>query len=105
MPAPEAATLAHRWLHSHEEDTPGQTVYRTAGYAFPPARGRDAFELRADGTALDAPIAPQDGNLSAPARWELHGDLLHLYSDGGKKPLRTLRILSSKADRLVLESR
>lgn len=105
MAAIEAASLVGRWVHSREEDTAGQSVYRSADYAFPPARGRDAFELQADGTSIDAPIAPGDGNLSARGRWELQGDLLHLYSAGAKTPSRTVRILSAGAGRVVIATR
>ncbi len=34
--------LAGRWVHSHEEDTDDEMVFRAAdsGYRFPPARAR-----------------------------------------------------------------
>ncbi len=44
--------LLGEWVHSHEEDEPGRKVYRRSGYPFPPARGRDAVELKADDTAV-----------------------------------------------------
>jgi len=36
------AQVAGRWVHSHEEDTDDEMVFRAAdsGYAFPPSRGR-----------------------------------------------------------------
>jgi hypothetical protein len=44
----ERAQVEGRWVHSHEEDTDDETVFRAAdsGYAFPPSRGREALELR-----------------------------------------------------------
>ncbi len=32
--------LLGHWIHSHEEDAHGVTVYRRKGYSFPPSRGR-----------------------------------------------------------------
>ena len=43
--------LIGSWVHSHEEDTATEQVFRRAHYAFPPSRGREALELRSDGTA------------------------------------------------------
>ena len=46
----ERDQLAGRWVHSHEEDTGDEMVFRSADYAFPPSRGRESIELRADGS-------------------------------------------------------
>src|SRR5438034_663791 len=45
-----------RWLHSHEEDADAAKVYRPDDYPFPPARGRMGFELKPDGSLLEALI-------------------------------------------------
>ncbi len=45
--------LTRHWVHSHEEDTATQTVFRPATYDFPLSRGRRSFELRPDGTVLE----------------------------------------------------
>ena len=37
--------VAGRWVHSHEEDSGDELVFRPAGYAFPPSRGREALTL------------------------------------------------------------
>ena len=44
--------LQGRWVHSHEEDTDDEIVYRSAasGYDFPRSRGREALELHPDGS-------------------------------------------------------
>lgn len=42
--------LFQRWIHSFEEDTSETQVFRPVGYSFPPARGRDGFEIRRDGS-------------------------------------------------------
>ncbi|MES5820334.1 hypothetical protein [Streptomyces sp. RG80] len=60
-PPPE---LIGTWVHSYEEDSPGVTVYRPAGYPLPPARGRRGLEFAADGTFTERPIGRGD----APGR-------------------------------------
>jgi len=37
------------WVHSHEEDSDEEMVFRPAAYEFPPSRGRRSFELKPDG--------------------------------------------------------
>jgi hypothetical protein len=67
--------VAGRWVHSHEEDTPDEMVFRSADYAFPPSRGREAIELRPDGSyagtvpgPVDKPVAGDTGE------WALSDD-------------------------------
>ena len=71
----ERDRLAGRWVHSHEEDTADETVFRSADYAFPPSRGREAIELRPDGSyagtvpgPVDKPVAGDEG------QWTLEDD-------------------------------
>jgi hypothetical protein len=76
--------LAKRWIHSHEEDTDDETVYRAAnaGYQFPPARGRYSFILRRDGTYLARVPGADDRPEGRTGRWKLEsGDKLVLESD------------------------
>ncbi len=42
----DRSRLCQRWIHSHEEDTDTEMVYRPADFAFPPSRGRTGFENR-----------------------------------------------------------
>ena len=51
------AVVGH-WVHSHEEDTDAEMVYRPASYAFPPSRGRTSFDLRADGSYVERSPGP-----------------------------------------------
>jgi hypothetical protein len=75
----EREHLAGRWVHSHEEDTGDELVFRQAGYAFPPSRGRESIELKPDGSyagsvpgPVDKPVAGDEGE------WTLDGDRLRL---------------------------
>jgi hypothetical protein len=58
-----------RWMHSHEEDAEGVTVYRPADYAFPPSRGRTGFEFREGGELVYGGIARADGSTLSSGHW------------------------------------
>jgi hypothetical protein len=65
--------LEGRWLHSHEEDTADEMVFRSAdsGYAFPRSRGRQGFELRADGSYVGSSPGPADQPERSEGGWSL----------------------------------
>jgi hypothetical protein len=46
------------WVHSHEEDSDEEMVFRPAAYEFPPSRGRRSFELKPDGILAEGGIGP-----------------------------------------------
>ena len=54
--------LQGRWVHSHEEDTDDEIVYRaeSSGYDFPRSRGREALELHPDGSYSGVVPGPTD---------------------------------------------
>jgi hypothetical protein len=62
------------WIHSNEEDEDSVQAYRPKGFDFPPSRGRDGFVIEKDGTFIDRPIAPTDGNETVPGKWESAGE-------------------------------
>jgi hypothetical protein len=72
--------LPRRWVHSHEEDTDDEMVFRdAASYTFPPARGRTAFELRPDGSYVETAPGPDDRPAAGPGgSWTLEDDTLRL---------------------------
>jgi hypothetical protein len=94
--------FGRRWLHSHEEDTPTEMVFRPASYSFPPSRGRTGFELRPDGSALAIGIAPADGLQEGEAKWSLDGENEIRIQVPKTQESRTLDLLSVTSDRLVL---
>jgi len=67
--------LQGRWVHSHEEDTDDELVFRAAdsGYEFPRSRGRQAFELRPDGSYVGSAPGPADKPEAATGSWALEG--------------------------------
>jgi hypothetical protein len=98
-----AKTLEEHWVHSHEEDTPTEMVFRPADYPFPRSRGRAGFQLAAGGKAIDHGIGPTDRPESAECTWRLEnsaGPTLVIDTPSGvptKLPIRSV-----SADRLVV---
>ena len=93
-----------RWIHSFEEDSPETQVYRPQSWDFPLSRRpRDAFELRADGTAHLFLPGAADRPEAADASWiEEDGDLIIRPAKKGSHGSSTLCIVESTADKLVV---
>lgn len=101
MKAGDEDAVAGRWVHSHEEDTEKEMVFRPADRALPPSRGRTAFELRRDGTYVESAPGPVDVPVRASGRWSLEGDRLILQGEGDS-PGHAWRIVAAEPDRLVV---
>jgi hypothetical protein len=95
----ELSAIERNWVHSHEEDTPTEKVFRPADYAFPLSRGRDAFDLRPDGTVEESGPGPADAAEHRQGEWRVDGDLLVLRVGD---EVQTLQIVSVDDDRLVV---
>jgi hypothetical protein len=93
--------LAGSWVHSHEEDSDGERVYRPATFELPPSRGRDAFELRSDGTLVARRPGPVDVPEEQTGTWDVRGDQLVLTSGGAE---RVLEVVSVEPERLVVRT-
>jgi|SRR5947209_2180755 len=95
--------LQQRWVHSHEEDTADEMVFRPDSFAFPRSRGRTGFDLKPDHTLVETGIAPADGPQITNGKWELSPDgKLTFYNDSASAPTRVLEISSADKDRLVI---
>lgn len=100
-PPPEIVGV---WLHSHEEDTDSTMVYRPRGYAFPPSRGRDALELRPDGTCIEHGSGPDDRGRAVVGRWDdLGSGGMQITVPRGEGDFSSRRVLSWAPEMLVLE--
>ncbi|HYH90128.1 MAG TPA: hypothetical protein VEX67_12895 [Solirubrobacteraceae bacterium] len=98
----ERERLEGRWVHSHEEDTDDEMVFRSAssGYQFPRSRGREALELNADGSYGGTAPGPTDKpEATAGGEWTIE--------DGNKLVLgdRTLEITAAEGDVLRVRKR
>ena len=95
--------LQRRWLHSHEEDSDTEMVFRPASFKFPPSRGRAGFDLKPNKSYIDIGIAPADGPQESRGTWKLRDDQLELFKSASPTPTRTLQIVSADKDRLVVK--
>ena len=99
--APEV--LHRRWIHSHEEDTAEEMVFRPEAFPFPRSRGRAAFELKPDQTLVETGIAPADGPLISRGTWTLDTTgRLFFYGDAPSKASRVMQITAASKERLVV---
>ena len=97
------AILNQRWLHSHEEDTENEMVFRPSTHSFPPSRGRTGFELRPDGSAAVLGIAPTDAPQEHQGTWTLDATKQLLVNVPALQQTRSMTIVSSSPDRLVVK--
>jgi hypothetical protein len=94
--ADEPEELLGHWVHSHEEDSGDERVYRPADYDFPPARGRRGFELKPGGELVLYGPGATDRPEATTARWSVSGS--GRVRLGGEE----FSIVSVSPDRLVL---
>jgi hypothetical protein len=99
----EQALQGH-WVHSHEEDTEDEMVFRPDTHAFPPSRGRASFDLRADGSYVESSPGPVDVPEESRGRWSLEGDRLILEAEGDR-PGQAWEIAATEGDRLAIRKR
>jgi len=93
--------LTQTWWHSREEDTATTSVYRSANYSFPPARGRQGFELQPGGVAVELTPGPTDRTQRTEGTWRLKDNCLELRFSSRTVPV-ALQIKSIESDRLVV---
>ena len=97
----EQHLLQGRWVHSHEEDTDEEMVFRPADRPLPPARGRTSLEFRPDGTYVESAPGPVDVPESSTGSWSLEAGRLVLEA-AGNQPSRELEITGAEDDRLTI---
>ena len=96
--------LHQRWVHSREEDTATELVFRPATFNFPRARGRTSFELKPDGSLVEYGIGPTDRRQITQGTWKLKDDEKLTFQRGlPADSHQVLRILSADKDRLVIK--
>jgi hypothetical protein len=96
----ERGELQRRWVHSHEEDSDEEMVFRPEGFDFPPSRGRAALELRPDGSCIQRSPGPRDVAEEAAGTWELNDEELLIRAEGSEP--RSLRVVEAGAEKLVV---
>ncbi len=93
------------WVHVHEEDTGDEMVFRPADSDLPPARGRQGFELREDGTFSEAGLGARDVPEEAAGSWALDGQTITLSEGAAQGVPREMEVVSVEPDRLVVRVR
>jgi hypothetical protein len=103
--AVQAGQLIGTWLHSREEDTPTQSVYRPVNFDFPPARvSRPGYELKADGSCTLLGGSAHDGWSRERCTWELRpGDPAEITLTLPTGRREVLRVLSADQQRLLIQ--
>jgi len=97
------AILQQHWVHSHEEDTGTEMVFRLATFRFPPSRGRKSFELKPGGKLMVTGIGPVDVPVKNPGTWKLEdGDKLIFIYNTEQKPTQVMKIVTAEKERLVI---
>jgi hypothetical protein len=95
-------SLTQTWVHSHEEDSPGEMIFRPGSYPMPPSRGRRSFQLLQDGQLRSAGPGPDDRIVPSQGTWSMsQPDVLTMKSAGGATS--TMKILSVENDKLVVK--
>ena len=94
--------LPQKWVHSKEEDTATEMVYRPSTYSLPPVRGgRVSLDIKPDGTVISMGEAgPDDRQIQKKANWKIDDNALELNDLNTKK---RLKILSLGNEKLVIE--
>lgn len=101
MTALDEGSLRGRWVHSHEEDSDDEMVFRPATHPFPPSRGRTSFELREDGSYLERSPGPVDVPEETDGSWAVEGDRV-VFSPSEEAPAHAWQVTSLEANRLVV---
>ena len=94
--------LFRRWTHAHEEDEGDVRVYRPAGYALPPARGRRGIEFKPDGEVVVYGPGPTDRPQSSSGRWEAAGERRARVSLAHADASQEVEVVGVEPDRLEL---
>jgi hypothetical protein len=94
--------LYGEWIHSKEEDTNEEIVYRPMDYDFPLTRSpRNTFQFDRDGKLRAGEPSPSDKMHEKDVNWELNDDIITISS--GSNSIDTQVIASLEKDRLVLK--
>lgn len=100
----DRGALEQKWVHSHEEDTSDEMVFRPASYRFPPSRGRKAFQLSIDGKLVNFGIGADDRTVQSEGRWQLDDrNRLTLQAAAPGTGPSVMQLLQVEPDKLVVK--
>ena len=92
--------LCQEWIHSSEEDTETESVFRPADYDFPLTRQpRESFRLASDGISTKSKASPADCLEETQGEWKLANNVISFSDRRG--PTHKRVIISIDARKLV----
>jgi hypothetical protein len=94
--------LQRGWLHAHEEDAPGQAVFRPDTQQLPPSRGRTGYEFQPGGRVVKVGPGPTDRRSSKVGTWSIDPQNRLIIRMPGASD-QVLQIETLDADRLVIK--
>ncbi|MCY7350991.1 MAG: hypothetical protein LH606_10020 [Cytophagaceae bacterium] len=98
----DKTALCREWVHSGEEDTENETVFRPADYDFPLSRRpRESFQLKQDGKLVKGEGSASDGVQETQGTWKLKNDEIAFHLESEPKQIR--QIASVGENKLVLK--
>jgi hypothetical protein len=98
-------SIFRHWVHSREEDYDDIQVFRLSTYSFPPARGRDGFEIKSTGEFIEYDIGRDDRPRPVVGHFIFENGRLRVqFGDPSRKPL-TFEIVSLKKDQLLVKNK
>jgi len=95
------SAIVRKWIHSFEEDTDEERVYRPEGFTMPRSRGRDKIDLEAEGKLINTFPGRGDAPESTVGFWQVKEGKLILTFDQENQEQYTIREISD--ERLVLK--
>jgi hypothetical protein len=101
----DTAALCRRWVHVQEEDTATETVYRPAGYALPPSRGRSGLVFDAAGTFKRIGIGQTDISVVTQGTWQIvdpEAGRIRIDTNGASEEMT---VTSLEGDRLAIRKK
>jgi hypothetical protein len=99
---PPRERLYGRWLHSHEEDTDDEMVFRSASAKLPPSRGREGLELNEDGSYAETRPGPDDRPRTSSGRWRVEDDDRLVVETQGGESRRAMQIVAADGETIVV---
>jgi hypothetical protein len=94
--------LVGGWLHAHEEDQPGEMVFRPNSRQLPPARGRRGYEFHPDGSLTQISSGPADRSTASQGHWSA-GPQGHIKISIPGQPDEIFEVVAQDKDRLVIK--
>lgn len=96
-------SIFRHWVHSREEDYDEIQVYRPSSYSFPPARGRDGFEIKSTEEFIEYGIGRDDRPRPIVGHFIFENRILKVqFGDPSHKSV-SLKIVSLKKDQLQVK--